>query len=100
MCYMGERERLVGVRELRQNLSVYLRHVAEGETLVVTERGRRVAVLAPLPEHATALDRLVASGRVTPPAAQLIQIGPPLPADREGRPSLSDLLEEQRRERD
>jgi prevent-host-death family protein len=30
----------VGVRELRQNLSVYLRRVARGESLEVTERGR------------------------------------------------------------
>ena len=28
----------VGVRELRQNLSVYLRRVAKGESFVVTER--------------------------------------------------------------
>ena len=39
----------VGVRELRQNLSVYLRRVRRGETLVVTERGLPVATLQPLP---------------------------------------------------
>jgi prevent-host-death family protein len=37
----------VGVRELRQNLSVYLDRVKEGETLTVTEHGVVVAVLAP-----------------------------------------------------
>ena len=30
----------VGVRKLRQNLSVYLRQVATGEALRVTEHGR------------------------------------------------------------
>ena len=35
----------VGVRELRQNLSVYLRKVKEGEAFEVTERGKPVAVL-------------------------------------------------------
>lgn len=40
--------RTVAVRELRQNLSKYLRRVKEGETLTVTERGREVARLVPL----------------------------------------------------
>ena len=53
----------VGIRELRQNLSVYLRRVEAGETLEVTERGRPVAVLGPLPERARRLDRLVADGQ-------------------------------------
>ena len=53
----------VGVRELRQNLSVYLRQVEAGETLEVTERGRPVAVLGPLPERARLLDRLAADGQ-------------------------------------
>jgi prevent-host-death family protein len=53
----------VGVRELRQNLSVYLVRIAAGETLEVTDRGSPVAVLAPLPPAATVVQRLVASGR-------------------------------------
>ncbi len=98
MCYMKGEKGTVGVRELRQNLSVYLRRVAKGETLLVTERGRRVAVLGPLPEHSTALDRLIASGRATPAAGNLSEIGPPLAAQ-PGEPPLTDLLEEQRQER-
>jgi prevent-host-death family protein len=38
----------VGVRELRQNLSKYLRLVKGGESLTVTERGRQVARVVPL----------------------------------------------------
>lgn len=53
----------VSVRELRQNLSVYLRQVATGEALEVTER-RPVAVLAPLRADGGAIDHLVASGRL------------------------------------
>jgi prevent-host-death family protein len=37
----------VGVRELRQNLSVYLDRVKNGETLTVTEHRQAVAVLGP-----------------------------------------------------
>jgi prevent-host-death family protein len=75
MCYMprvrvrsalrARRCDRVGVRELRQNLSVYLVRIAAGETLEVTDRGRPVAVLAPLPPAGTLVQRLVASGRAT-----------------------------------
>lgn len=39
--------KVVGVRELRQNLSRYLERVKDGETLTVTERGHEVARLVP-----------------------------------------------------
>ncbi|MGD0196641.1 MAG: type II toxin-antitoxin system prevent-host-death family antitoxin, partial [Solirubrobacteraceae bacterium] len=39
----------VGVAELRQNLSKYLRLVERGERLVVTDRNRPVAELGPPP---------------------------------------------------
>lgn len=69
MCYMSDEAsgpEQVGVRELRQNLSVYLDRVKAGETLEVTEHGHAVAHLTPLPRPArSTLDRLVAEGRVT-----------------------------------
>jgi len=37
----------VGVRELKNRLSEYLRRVRTGERLVVTERGKPVAVISP-----------------------------------------------------
>jgi prevent-host-death family protein len=77
MCYMRYRSGDVGVRELRQNLSVYLRRVKAGETLEVKERGHRVAVLAPTGAKATTLDRLIASGRATAAAGDLLAVGPP-----------------------
>ena len=36
----------VGVRELRDNLSEYLRRVSQGEWLVVTDRGRPIGELS------------------------------------------------------
>jgi len=56
----------VGIRELRQRASELLRRVEAGETIEVTDRGRPVAVLAPLPgqgpiEHLRAAGDLVAS---------------------------------------
>jgi prevent-host-death family protein len=63
----------VGVRELRQNLSVYLRRVAGGETLEVTERGTAVAVLAPH-RRDNPLEQLVATGRLRPAQRSLSSI--------------------------
>jgi prevent-host-death family protein len=40
----------VGVRELHDHLSRYVRHVAQGGEVLVTMRGRRVARLAPVDE--------------------------------------------------
>ncbi len=57
----------VTVRELRQNLSVYLRRVERGERLVVTDRNRPVAELGPPPTAGGELDRLLAEGRVSRP---------------------------------
>jgi len=66
------------VRELRQNLSVYLRRVKAGQTIEVKERGQRVAVLAPAGAKATALERLIAAGRATPARGDLLDLGPPV----------------------
>jgi len=57
----------VGIAELRQNLSHYLRRVSAGERLVVTDRNRPVAELGPAPATGSALDRLIAEGKARPP---------------------------------
>ncbi len=85
MCYMrtkvtadaAARDARVGVRELRQNLSVYLERVVAGEALRVTDRGRAVAMLVPLPQASTTVERLVAAGRATPAKGNLLALGPP-----------------------
>lgn len=61
MCYMRKQ---VGVRELRQNLSVHLRRVRKGQVLEVTDRGQPVAILAPLPEAMSPIARLRLEGRI------------------------------------
>jgi prevent-host-death family protein len=55
----------IGVRELRQHASVWLRRVANGEAFEVTDRGRPVALLGPLP--ADRWQRLLDSGAVVSP---------------------------------
>lgn len=86
----------VGVAELRQNLSRYLRMVEQGERLVVTDRNRPVAELGPPPVGGAALDRLIAEGRVARPA----RAGLPRPLALEGDPqALSRALDALRSDR-
>jgi prevent-host-death family protein len=87
----------VGVRELRQNLSIYLDRVKKGEALTVTEHGTAVAILRPLPQAPSVLSRLVAEGRATAPARNLRELGRPL-AVKLSKP-LSEILDELRDER-
>jgi prevent-host-death family protein len=90
MCYMAERASgHVGVRELRQNLSVYLDRVKAGESLTVTERGAEVARLVPMAAHGSSIDRLVAEGRARPATGDLVDLG--MPPVVEGEP-LSETL--------
>ena len=45
----------VGVRELKNRLTHYLRQAKEGEEIVVTQRGKPVALIQPISAGATAL---------------------------------------------
>jgi prevent-host-death family protein len=88
--YMSE---TVGVAQLRQNLSVYLRRVSRGERLVVTDRNRPVAELGPLRAHGSALDALIADRRVSAPSRR----GLPPALELTGDPhALSAALEQVR----
>lgn len=55
----------IGVRELRQNASRYLRRVQSGESFEITDRGRRIAILSPAETRPHPLADLIASGRVS-----------------------------------
>ena len=91
----------VGVRELRQNLSVYLDRVKAGETLEVTERGEPVAELRPCPsERRSILDQLIAEGRATPATMRPRDIPPPLPNPDPTGLTLTEILLEMREEDD
>ncbi len=92
--YMNEKS--VGVAQLRQNLSVYLRRVSKGERLVITDRNRPVAELGPPPSTGPDLDRLIAEGRVSPPRRASL----PEPLKLAGDPNaLSRALDEIRGDR-
>jgi prevent-host-death family protein len=86
----------VGVAELRQNLSQYLRRVEDGERLVVTDRNRPVAELGPPATTGAALDRLIAEGRVTRPVRRSLPRPLRLPGDQS---ALARALDEIRGDR-
>jgi prevent-host-death family protein len=60
-----------GIRELRNNLSRYIRRVEAGERIAITANGRIVAELVPPGARTRAatsrFDELVASGVIRPP---------------------------------
>ena len=102
VCYMADGDHIhparVGVRELRQNLSVYLRRVKDGETLEVTEHGQTVARLTPQPpENLSPLQRLIAEGRATAPSRSHKNLPPPIKID---GVSVSEILQQMRDEDD
>ena len=95
---MRARPNRIGVRELRQNLSVYLDRVKAGETLEVTEHGRPVARLGPNPPwQLSILDQMIADGRAAPATFDHRKIPPPPKIP--GRP-LSEIVLEMRDEED
>ena len=86
----------VGVRELRQRASELLRRVAAGETIEVTDRGRPVALLAPIPE-AGPLERLRVAGEASVARGDLSELPAPLPLE-PGQEPPSVVLERLRRD--
>ena len=78
---------VIGVRQLRQNASVYLRLVEAGETIQIADRGRPVALWVPIPTRRGAIAKLdrvwlrihkvgverPTTAAFTPPSAVLIE---------------------------
>ncbi len=87
--------RSIGVRELRQNASRYLREVKRGETVEVTERGEPIARLVPIPKQESNYERMVADGRIRPATRDPRDLGPPL-KPKPGVPLASEILEQMR----
>jgi prevent-host-death family protein len=93
----------VGVRELKNRLSEYLRSVRLGESVLVTDRGEVVAELLPPgqgqsdPSVPAGLQALAKRGLVTLGTAGEPNLYPALPLPRrERRRSAAQLLDEER----
>jgi len=86
----------LGLREANQQFSKAMRAVRDGEEVILTDRGRPFAIIAPLrPE--TALDRFARAGLIRPAA----KTGTPpraRPVSARGRPA-AQIISDQRDER-
>ncbi len=85
----------IGIRELRQNASVYLDRVKEGESIEITERGVPIAVISPVGSMSV-IDRMIAEGTITPGRGHLaewLRDNPP-----SGPPGISAVLQQMRDE--
>jgi len=91
MCYKIHMTLSIGIRELRQHASRYLRLVEErGEPIEITDRGRPVALLSPLPTGSR-IEQLAASGRLRRATRPWSSLGPPL-EPKSGVPLPSEIL--------
>ena len=84
----------VGVRELKARLSEHLERVARGEVITVTSRGRRVALIVPMPGRDN-VDRGIAEGWITrgaDRAPEPVVRQRPLP----GTPTTTELISQDR----
>lgn len=70
----------VGVRALRQRASELLRRVEAGETIEITDRGRPVALLSPLPQG-DPYEQLLASGEIERATLDVVDLPEPLDLD-------------------
>jgi len=72
----------IGVRELRQRASEFLREVEQGRSVEVTSHGRPVARLVPVRDR-NRRRLLTVRGRLVPGEGDLLDLGAPLPAARD-----------------
>lgn len=81
MKHMSE----VGIRALKQNASAVVSDAVAGETVTITDRGRPVAQITPIP--ASPLRRLLDAGQARAPRRDIRELPEPEPG-----PNLSDEL--------
>lgn len=95
----------VGVRELKNRLSEYLRQVRSGESVLVTDRGEVVAEISPPGQRTidasvpAGLAALARQGLVTLGGQADIGLYAPLPRPRRLKRRAAQLLDDERGER-
>ena len=85
----------VGIRALKQNASAVVAGASRGEVVIITDRGRPVAQLTPLPSDT--LKSLIDMGHARAPKRALADLGKP-PARKRNQPPLSEIVEQMRSE--
>ncbi len=83
----------VGIKELKTRLSSYVDMVKNGEEVIITSRGKDVAVVVPISQERNAVKNLMDSGRAKwtggkPQGVRDVRI--------KGKPLSKTILEERR----
>jgi prevent-host-death family protein len=87
----------IGVRELRQNASIYLDRVKKGEKFVITEWGHPVGILGPI-ANAT-FEEMIEAGFITPAVDPNVDFSKAIITLPRGVSATELLLESRRNER-
>lgn len=87
----------VGCREFKNRQGHYLARVREGETIILTDRGKPVAQLAPVPRSASMsldkwLDELESQGHLRRAKGGKLSPFDPVPA--KGKPASQIIIED------
>jgi len=89
----------VSVRELRNNLTQYLRRIEQGERVIVTRRGKPIATIEPCPARNDDLEaaiwRMVREGKASWSGKKFTPAMPRFGLRGEG-PTLSEMIIEDR----
>jgi prevent-host-death family protein len=89
----------VSVRELRNNLTQYLRRIEQGERVTVTRRGKPVATIEPCPSQGNDLDaaiwQMVREGKASWSGRRFVPPKKGVPLIGEG-PTPSEMIIEDR----
>lgn len=81
------------IRELQQHAYAMVAEVVQGETATITDRGRPVAQLSPLP--ASRFEQMLAAG-VIRPASRRLQDLPPAEEGEALMPTLLEMRDDER----
>ncbi len=92
----------MGIREVTRHTSKVIHRAAAGETVLITEHDRPIAMLVPLPSTGDpVVDELIRTGQLTPASnpggIEALLAIKPVPAS--GGPDVSDIVSELREER-
>lgn len=90
------KQRAVGIRELKAQLSGYIQSVKQGETIVITERGKPVGRIVPVSESVDERVQSAIRSGMAGWSGKKLRAGKPAAKLRRGARRVSDLVDENR----
>jgi prevent-host-death family protein len=85
----------IGVRQLKAHLGKWLQQVKAGQTVIITERGKPIGQIVPLPASQAERMRILAAAGFVGQIGEKLPSVEPFAINRGPRP-ISDLISEER----